>query len=355
MLHSELRAWLARHSEEASDGHDSRHTLDVFHFGSRTIAILGPAALRGALNLSGLCPVTVDAPGPVDATESRLAADVRILLLDDAAMATLPDLSRYRRGPYGSFIEGTPDGGMLPLAALGDWLVCFEEDGSRLLAYDRAHKVALLWFAENPPPREQAELCRPLLHWLAIAEGNVIVHAAAIAQNGRAVLVAGDGNAGKTTLVRACLAAGLDYLGDNVVEVSVDSQATPFIWGVYPSLKVRPGSPLFEGPPLPAPTWDADARKDIYLLGESETVTFQPKPMRHVATLVLHERANPVLARATAASTFFSMAPNTVAQFPFFGSEVLGRVRQVSQHAPTYSAGRLELSQIAEHVRGLLA
>ncbi len=285
------------------------------------------------------------------------SAEVDVVLLSDDDMASIAPLGAFRRGPYGSFVTPDEKDGVLPASGLGDWLICIEHDKSRLLAFDCNTKIALLWFARNPPPRELAEFCRPLLHWLAIGDGNVIIHAAAIAHDGRAVLVAGDGNAGKTTLVRACLAAGLDYLGDNVVEVSL-AQGTgndAHVWGAYPSLKVRQGSPDFEGLTLPAPLWDDEARKEIYFLGKSTTLAFQPRPVLHVATLVLHETAAPRLAVATAASTFFSMAPNTVAQFPFYSAEVLERVRRVSQQAATYSAGRLDLGAIADHVRSLLA
>ncbi len=338
-MHSALVRWLEHTSEAALLTANDRR---VFHFGSRDIVVSGSTATLGALNFAGLWPASE--------VSSSSETAVRVAVIDDAALASLPALEQYRRGAYGAFVE---EG--LPSPDLSGWLVCFEEDESRLLAFDRINKIALLWFAQTPPPRELAEFCRPLLHWLAIGDGNVVVHAAAIAHQGRAVLVAGAGNAGKTTLVRACLAAGLDYLGDNVVEVRLGDTSPPVVWGVYPSLKVRPGSPEFTGPLLPAPVWDDEARKDIFYLGASESVSFQPKAMQHVATLVLHESAAPQLVSATAAATFFAIAPNTVAQFPFFGAEVLHRVRRVSQQAPAYSAGRLELSSLGERVRSLLA
>jgi hypothetical protein len=54
------------------------------------------------------------------------------------------------------------------------------------------------------------------------------------------------------------------------------------------------------------------------------------------------------------ARAFFEVAPNTVAQFPFFEELVLSRTRAVVEAAPTFSAGRLPMATIVDSVTSLI-
>jgi hypothetical protein len=340
---AQLVNWLNRQRDRAFDAHPpGEHRV---HFGGRNLSISGPARALERLNLHGLWPATERQP------------EIRVSLLSHDDLNTLPDASALRRGAYGAILDADAGGGVRPADELSPWLVCIEQDQSRLLAYDTERKLAILWPGSVIPPRELAEFCRPLLHWAAIGDRHVVVHAAGIARNGRAVLIAGAGNAGKTTLVRACLAAGFDYMGDNVVEVSTGRlhEGFPMVWGVYPTLKVRPDGPVFDKLVFPEPSWDDEARKNIYFLGGPTGRGFQARPMIHAATLVLSETGPQAIEAFSKGEAFFSTAPNTVAQFPFFSGQALERLRQVSEQAPAYTAGRLQPSRIPEYVMELLA
>jgi hypothetical protein len=264
----------------------------------------------------------------------------------------LPVTSRDRRGPYDALLDcvGT------------DWLVLHHPDTGHLLALDRRSRVALLAPGRAFAPRERAEFCRPLLHWLAVLDGHVAVHAGAVAVGDRGILVAGTGNAGKSTLARACLAAGLGFLGDNVVEVAVPESATGpsgtqgrmVMFGVYPTVKVRPGSVVAIPDAWPAAEWDDEAAKHIHFLGETVDLDFRSGATDLVATLVLDENGPAAPRVLGTAEAFFRIAPNTVAQFPFFEAEVLSRSGRVAAAAPTYLAGRLPPDRIPDTVAELV-
>jgi hypothetical protein len=77
------------------------------------------------------------------------------------------------------------------------------------------------WFPDIAalPPWAKASPFRFPLSWMCNRRGIQIVHGASVAINGRAVLLAGNGGAGKSTTALACALAGFEYLGDDYCAV----------------------------------------------------------------------------------------------------------------------------------------
>lgn len=269
----------------------------------------------------------------------RATPAAHLYLVDEDDLRGLRFPENRMLAPYGALLETLPTG----------WRVLHDPDSGRLLALDLERRVALFHPGSALPPRERAEFCRPLLHWLAILDGNVVVHAGALAREGRAVLVAGAGNAGKSTLTRVCLDAGFEVLGDNVVEVELGAQTA--IHPTYPTFKIRPHPVVPVPTSWPAPTWDDEAGKDIYFLGGHVRSS---GPSRHVATLVLDEGGPSRPAPLGLSAAAFRVAPNTVAQFPFFEGETLARTGRVVAARPTFEAGRMAIAQIPDVLAELL-
>ncbi|MFM8357098.1 MAG: hypothetical protein ACKOET_00930 [Verrucomicrobiota bacterium] len=65
------------------------------------------------------------------------------------------------------------------------------------------------WFLSHPP-------VTLALHEIAKQQGRYMVHAAAVAEGGRGVLLAGASGSGKTTLALALVRAGFGFLGDDL-------------------------------------------------------------------------------------------------------------------------------------------
>lgn len=77
------------------------------------------------------------------------------------------------------------------------------------------------------------------MHVARNAAGVVFVHAGAVVHRGRAIILPGQSHAGKTTLVRALIEAGADYLSDEYAVLGQDGLVHP-----YPRrLSVRGSSP----------------------------------------------------------------------------------------------------------------
>lgn len=115
------------------------------------------------------------------------------------------------------------------------WL---DEAGGYLSAIDRKSRRGLVWFTQ-PGRIASWHVARPLLHafkGLSLETPWVPIHAAAVAREGRAVVVVGMSGAGKTSIALAAAMTGWDYLGDDAILVRPDP---PTAAALYTSCRVR--------------------------------------------------------------------------------------------------------------------
>ena len=71
------------------------------------------------------------------------------------------------------------------------------------------------------PPWEPGAPLRAFLHWEYVAQGRRMTHAGSLGRDGRGVLLAGAGGAGKSGTVLAGLLGGLSSVGDDYVLVDL--------------------------------------------------------------------------------------------------------------------------------------
>lgn len=115
------------------------------------------------------------------------------------------------------------------------WL---DEGGGCLTALDRQSRRGLTWYPE-PDRVASWHVARPFLHAIkGFARGTAWtpVHAAAVAKNGRAILLVGQSGVGKTSIAVGCALSGWDYLGDDAVMVCGDP---PRVAALYSSARLR--------------------------------------------------------------------------------------------------------------------
>ena len=86
--------------------------------------------------------------------------------------------------------------------------------------FDRALRCGVTWFQDQVPPVWAiGHPCSPLIP-AAIEETDwVLAHAGAVGRGGRFLLLVGPKKAGKSTATLACVGAGWDYAGDDLVLV----------------------------------------------------------------------------------------------------------------------------------------
>jgi hypothetical protein len=91
--------------------------------------------------------------------------------------------------------------------------------GGKLTVVDRTTRQGFTWLRSSDA-LPSWEIARPFLHafkGLSAVTGLLPVHAAAVAFDGRGILIAGRGGMGKTSLALACAEAGWRYVGDDFV------------------------------------------------------------------------------------------------------------------------------------------
>jgi hypothetical protein len=112
---------------------------------------------------------------------------------------------------------------------------------SRILyLYDRDRRVAIMHAADaSMVPRwvDRAPF-RTLLTWWAADTGLALLHASSVATDAGAVAIAGASGSGKSTTALACLAAGMQIIGDDAC--LVDPDPTPRAFSVYGRAKLEP-------------------------------------------------------------------------------------------------------------------
>jgi hypothetical protein len=97
----------------------------------------------------------------------------------------------------------------------------FDTGTNSLSVYNFTHDVSYTWFPSiaGLPTWVTAIPFRTVLSWHCNLHHMQLVHGAAVALGGKAVLLAGKGGSGKTTTVLASALAGLGYIGDDYCAV----------------------------------------------------------------------------------------------------------------------------------------
>lgn len=140
---------------------------------------------------------------------------------------------------YGALLpEATLRSGTVLRSTADLYYLWLDEAGGYVTAVDRRRRRGLVWFTQ-PERIASWHVARPLLHalkGLTLDTPWLPIHAAAIARDGRALMVVGMSGAGKTSLALAAAMTGWDYLGDDAVLVRSDPAA---VAALYSSCRVR--------------------------------------------------------------------------------------------------------------------
>ena len=103
---------------------------------------------------------------------------------------------------------------------------------------DRHRRAAIFWVqsADTLPYWTKASPLRTLFHWWMEMRGHQLLHAAAVGDDGGALLITGKGGVGKSTTALASLAQGMRYVGDDYLIVGLDPR--PSVYSLYSTAKL---------------------------------------------------------------------------------------------------------------------
>lgn len=122
---------------------------------------------------------------------------------------------------------------------------------------------------------------------LLYQRGQVVLHAAAVADERGAVLLAGESCAGKSVLLAALLKRGWKMLADDLVAISLDGQGRLQVMPTYPDIALWPGAATkLELDPALLRFCDANR----YGFALPEQFADQPLPLRAIYWLNIHNK-----------------------------------------------------------------
>lgn len=181
-----------------------------------TLASEGYAALcRQAL---------VDDPTYRDGGQSQVA----VAVIDHVARPDMPQ-AHWSSPTFGigQFIQGLEASGL-------DGLFDATHTIWQFFSAGRHQGIQTLQATGAYPPWEASFPLRNFLHWSYQAQGMRLVHAATLGRNGRGVLLAGAGGAGKSGTTLAGILHGLTSAGDDYVAIGLEGQQAT----AYPVIKL---------------------------------------------------------------------------------------------------------------------
>jgi hypothetical protein len=140
--------------------------------------------------------------------------------------------------PLPGFSADEPD--MRLLESADRYCLWMGRHSPTLFVVDRPSRRAVCWIADRGAVKawERSRPFLPALQAMFDDSSWLAVHAAALAPDDRALLLAGPGRAGKTTLSLAGLSAGWRFIGDDYVLVDCRAEA-PAVAPVFTTARLR--------------------------------------------------------------------------------------------------------------------
>jgi hypothetical protein len=311
-----------------------------------------PEALRRGYRLAGF-PIEISCDGAaLERTLLRALAPRR----DDAALGARPSFSAVAARPLPASPFAPSDFGAkgeIAIDARPGLAAVFSFDGPVLSVWDRERQRGWAWYAgvgAVPVAERAAPLLRPLRWWLA-ARGVEVVHAAAVAAEGRALLIAGRGGAGKSTLAVAALAAGFELLGEDYV--AVDCAAGPRVHALFAAAKLDAGS-LARLPELDLPPVAPGEPGGKVLVDLGERFASRLPATRPLAAIVLPRLSGGDRAprRVSSAAALRALAPSTLFQLPGADARAFAALAALARALPAFE---LEIGPRPQAAVGALA
>ncbi|HEU5302349.1 MAG TPA: hypothetical protein VFW06_08970 [Acidimicrobiia bacterium] len=276
-------------------------------------------------------------------TEPRLTIDV----WDERATGiALPTSASVSPGAAG-LVEDRRHAGVV--WRVGDGLArALDRESGRIIGWCR--DAAIL------PSEERTKPLRHLLDTWYLDRHVPVIHAAAVAADGRGALVAGPSGIGKSTTALACAAAGLDLAGDDEVGLEETTAGAFRVHSLYSVARV-------EREHLRAHPWLACGESPVHQVGDKSLVFAGRAPavrwarsMPVAAILVPARDGGPGLRPASGAAVLRALAPSTLIGPVGGGRWTLERLARLAAAAPAFFfCAPLEPSAVAALVREALA
>jgi hypothetical protein len=261
--------------------------------------------------------------------------------------------------PLGSTSEGLAENGAVTSSPDGRFLV--HERPHSVVALDRRdqHVVGCVESSSRLQLGERARpLSLPLTVWSSDRDVHLI-HAGLVAKDGHGVLLAGLGQAGKSTAALACACAGFDFLGDDCVALSLSARGEFEGHSLYNSTTLEAGH-LARFPPLPSRASDGAGHRDekshVFLWEAPALHVTRVAPIRVLALPRIVGSCNSLPRPATKAEALLRLGPGSLVKRAVPPRACLSRMARLVDQVPSYWLDLdRELAEIPRRVQTSLA
>jgi hypothetical protein len=164
-----------------------------------------------------------------------------------------------------------------------------------------------------------------------------LVHAGAVGYLAGGVLLAGKGGSGKSNTALSCLNSSLSYLSDDYCILSL--APTPTLHSLYSTGKIHPAD--LQRLPFLATRMVNRERLDVekalfFLYSEFSDKIATQLPLRAILIPQINGSGKTTIERTTSVAGLLAMAPSTMAQLPYAGSEVMEMLGELVRQVPCY-------------------
>ena len=203
--------------------------------------------------------------------------------------------------------------------------------GSRNVHWWAAHADVVPWWERGAP-------LRVVFHWLLTDPRRQLIHAAAVGEGARGVLLPGPSGSGKSTLALACLESGMTYAGDDYVLLDVSDP--PVAHSLYASARVDVQT-LARFPALTATQTHREGEKTVLALGEAHRERIRLQLQVDAVVIPRRKRTRTsAVSRASAGEGLLALAPSSALQLPDRARGTLRVAAELVRRKPVY---RLEV------------
>jgi hypothetical protein len=237
-----------------------------------------------------------------------------------------PPWGKDHGGPYGA-VRGHND-------AVSKLVV--DHRMGTVIACDLSERCAVFWAASTHRLSGwwRALPLRFLLGWILARPGRHMVHAGAVGVDGRGVLIAGHGRAGKSTLAVGCVEAGMEFVGDDYVLLSTGDP--PRVHAIYGTARLDRRS-LARVPDLASGASFTEEEKAVLNLAALRPARV-PESLSIEAIVIPHfsdaERSQ--LRRTSGAVTLRALALSTMFQAPSDGGRAMSLIGEIVRSVSSY-------------------
>src|SRR6476661_22301 len=211
--------------------------------------------------------------------------------------------------------------------------------------------------ASHLPYWSKASPFRTLFHWWAEENGAQLLHAAAFGDEHGAVLLTGRGGVGKSSTSLACLAAGMKFVADDYLLVTLDPE--PRAFSLYSTAKLD-GGQLERFPSLRAHVTNEDSltteKAVLHLLPAFADQVVRSLPLRAILTPVFADRAETKAGVTSTTALQRAAAFTTMSQLPGAGRKTHAFIERLIGMLPGLS---LELghdrARVPDGIRDVMA